>query len=304
MPFPEKMFCAPMAGVSDKPFREMIRLYPNAPIFTTEMISVESLIYKKTQQNIRLLNLKDEKNMIVQLVGTSPTCFAKAAQKAQEAGATQIDINMGCAVKKIIQKGAGCTLTRNIAQACKIVQAVKNAVSLPVSVKTRLTPNLPELAKALFETGICALAIHARTPQEGYATPAHWEQIAPIADMLPIPIIINGGVINKQTAQTALIRSHAANVMIGQAALGTPWIFHQILSGKENTRNIYDLMLLHLEKMLSFYGTRTGLLNARKHLNWYLKHIPTDPDFKKHLLTQQNPTTVQKMILSEKEKNQ
>lgn len=300
MNYPDKIFCAPMAGVSDKPFREMIRLYQNPPVFTTEMISVESLIYRKTRQNIRLLDLKAEPDLIVQLVGYTPACFVKSAQLAYQAGASQIDINMGCAVKKIISKKAGYLLTQDISKACQIVTAIKQAVPIPVSVKTRLVDNLPDLAHHLQEAGICSLCLHARTPQEGYNALPHWEKGAGLKKKLSIPLIINGNITDLTSLTAALSVSHADYGMIGRASLGTPWLFQEISTGQGNDKNIWDLMNLHLEKMLSFYGIHTGLLTARKHLGWYLKHTQVPADFKKNLLTQKDPAHVQHLILSAK----
>lgn len=302
MPSLKTLFCAPMAGVSDKPFREMIRLYQNPPVFTTEMISVESLIYRKTQQNIRLLDLKNEPGLIVQLVGATPSCFIKAAQMAEKAGACQIDINMGCAVKKIISKKAGYRLTEDISAACDLISSIKKAVSLPVSVKTRLVENLPELAVRLQEAGICSLCVHGRTPQESYDTPSHWDALAKLKEHLSIPLIVSGDIVDSASLEKALSVSHTDYAMIGRATFGTPWLFQKITTGQDNTKNIYELMNLHLEKMLSFYGTEIGLLNARKHLGWYLKHTDTPSSLKKSLLTEKNPTLVQHMILSASEK--
>ncbi|MBE6450216.1 MAG: tRNA dihydrouridine synthase DusB [Alphaproteobacteria bacterium] len=292
------VFLSPMAGVTDKPFRQMVRMFGNHLIYT-EMVAVTSLLYEnKTSE--RMLDLTDEKAPVaIQLVGNNPEHFAKAAIKAEKKGAFLIDINMGCPVKKLISNVSGAALMNNPILAAQIVEAVKKVVSIPVTVKTRLgwddeTINVVEFAKYMQDAGADGIAIHARTKEQGYAGKANWDKITEVKKVLSIPVFANGDIIDKQTAKNCLNKTNADGLLVGRAALGKPWIL-SLIDGNEKPKDISLIALEHFDRLLSYYG-RKGLYIARKHLAWYATGYSFVAQFRQKVYSEENPDNVRSLI--------
>ncbi len=266
------VFGAPMAGITDYPFRQMVRKFGNQPLFS-EMIGVETLVHAHPK-TLKMLTFKNEENIIVQLVGAKPDSMAKAAQMITDFGVAGIDINMGCPVKKLIQNHSGAELMQYADLACRLVEAVKENTALPVSVKTRLGWENPKdiltFAPKLVTAGADKLEIHARTKVQGYSGKADWSALKDLK--LSVPFVVNGDISDNASACQALQESGAAAVMVGRALLGRPWRLAEIETGLQlKDKKLPDLVLEHLELLLSHYG-HAGLYVARKHLAWYAAH--------------------------------
>ena len=292
------VFLAPMAGVTDKPFRQMVRQFGNHLIYT-EMVAATSLLYDN-QTTQRMMDLSDEKSPIaIQLVGNNPEHMAKAAIQAEKNGACLIDINMGCPVRKLISNISGAALMLNPILAAEIVEAVKKQVSIPVSVKTRLgwdeeNQNIIEFATYLEQAGVDAIAIHGRTKEQGYAGKANWEKIALIKKLLSIPVFANGDITDQNSAQNCLNKTHADGLLVGRGALGRPWIL-SVIDGKESPRDITSVVLEHFDRLLSYYG-RKGLYIARKHIAWYASGYSAVAQFRQKVYNEENPDNVRSLI--------
>lgn len=289
------MFSAPMAGVSDYPFRQMLRLFGDQSLFS-EMIGVETLIHAHPK-TLKMLTFKKEKNIIVQLVGANPDSMGKAAKIVSDYGVSGIDINMGCPVRKLIQNHSGAMLMQDEDLACRLVGAVKDHTSLPVSIKTRLgwanEDDILRFAPRLVAAGADRIEIHARTKEMGYTGKADWRQVKKLS--LPVPIVINGDISNAENAHTALKESGAEAVMIGRALLGHPWRLSEIETGKKIRVNVTDLMLQHLDLLLSHYG-HAGLYVARKHLAWYANHKKGVAKWREKMYLEESEDRLKQMI--------
>lgn len=288
-----------MAGITDAPFRQIIRLF-KTPQMITEMIAVEGL-KRNHYGTLKMLRIEEEKDLIVQLVGVKPESFAYAAQMAEGAGAVGIDINMGCPVKKLITNGSGAALINEPMKALEIVEAVANAVSIPVSVKTRLgwdsvqTERLIRFTEDLKDAGASRIAIHARTKEQGYSGKADWNALKEICEKSPIPVIVNGDI--KDTASLSQAKSITGGslFMVGRGCLGRPWIFEELMCGKTPEFNMKNLVLTHFNALLDYYGKK-GIFIARKHLAWYAKGKTDMAEFCRNVFKETSPDTVTQMI--------
>lgn len=290
------VFSAPMAGVSDYPFRVVLRHFGNQFLFS-EMIGVETLIHAHPK-TLKMMTFNKEKNIIVQLVGANPAHMAKAAQIVEQMGVAGIDINMGCPVKKLIQNHSGAMLMQDQDLALKIVEAVKNAVKIPVSVKTRLGWHNPSdilnFAPQLASAGADRLEIHARTKEQGYQGVPDWSILSKLN--LDIPYIVNGDIVSHIDAKQALIKSKASSVMIGRALLGHPWKLQEIETGKKVPVMMTELILEHLDLLLTHYG-HAGLFVARKHLAWYAAHKKGVAKWRQKMYCEEDENKLKQMIL-------
>ncbi|MBO5997831.1 MAG: tRNA dihydrouridine synthase DusB [Alphaproteobacteria bacterium] len=295
---PSKNFLAPMAGVTDKPFRQMVRQFGGHLIYA-EMVGATSFVYgSKTTQ--RMMDLSDEKAPIaVQLVGNNPSDMAVAAKQAEKNGAYLIDINMGCPVRKLISNTSGAALMQNPILAAEMVEAVKKAVSIPVTVKTRLGwdkehINVTDFAKYIEQAGADAITIHGRTKSDGYSGKADWSKIAEVKKLLSIPVIANGDIVDEKSAKKCLDQTSADGLMIGRGALGKPWILAQI-DGKEIPSDIEPIVQEHFDRLLSYYGPK-GLFIARKHLAWYASGHSFVANFRQKVYSETKPENVKALI--------
>lgn len=275
------VFLAPMAGITDAPFRELVMSF-GATAVVSEMVSSEALI-RNSQKTFRrtLQNQKDALN-IIQIVGYDPTHMAESAAINESLGADVIDINMGCPAKKITSNESGCALMKNEDLAVRIAESVVKAVKIPVTLKMRLgwdheNINCFQLAKRFEEVGIRMLAIHCRTRNQMYSGTANWTALAPMKESISIPFLCNGDIKTPQDAQQALQESSANGVMIGRAALGRPWLLKQVMSCLHEGDNFhtpsfeeqFEIVMRHFQSTLDFYGKEAGIRIFRKHFCWY-----------------------------------
>ena len=289
---------APMAGVTDYPFRKMVRLFGNHLLFT-EMIPAEGLKYNK-KIILQMKDIQQETNIAIQLLGHEIDSMIFAAKLAEQAGAQRIDINMGCPVKKIIQSHAGCYLMRDVDYAAKLAQAVVQSVQIPVTVKTRLGLdenhiNVVELAQKLEEAGISAITVHGRTQKQQYSGVVQTQWIQRVKESVSIPVIANGDVKDFESAQHMRQKTGADGLMIGRAALGQPWILSAIETGIVPSFDLKDLVLSHFDAILSYYGHH-GIFVARKHLAWYAQKKADKEAFCNQMYRETDAKKVQNII--------
>ncbi len=280
------LILAPMAGVTDLPFRKLCKQY-GAAMAISEMLTSDPALWK-TQKSIKRMDHHDEPGVKwVQIVGSDPEQLAKAAVFNQQQGAQIIDINMGCPAKKVCNKASGSALMANPVKVEKILNAVVSATDVPITLKIRTGTDLKhknalEIAKIAQQSGIQALTIHGRTKACKFVGPIDYEIIAQVKREVSIPVIANGDINTPEQALNVLNLTQADALMIGRAAQGRPWIFAEI-NHYLNTRNklpvfslekIGHILLTHVTALHQFYGEVMGVRISRKHLKWYLKNHP------------------------------
>jgi nifR3 family TIM-barrel protein len=277
---------APMADFTDLPFCRLIRDIDKQSVIFREMVSAEALV-RDNRKTLELCKLEQyERPVVQQLFGSDPAVMAKAAALICEKFAPDgIDINMGCPVHKAVSQFNGASLMKDPERAADIVKAVKSAINVPLSVKTRLgwsDPNdIIKFAKILEQAGADALEIHARTKEQGYSGKADWSLVKPVAQALKIPVLINGDITDPESAVQALTDSGAAGLLVGRGALGRPWILDRIRKamhgmvdpGDPDLNERLRLLRLHAKYQIEHYG-QNGLIKLRKHFPWYFKSIP------------------------------
>ncbi len=280
-----KLIVAPMAGVTDRPFRQLCKIM-GAGMAVSEMVSSNSLLWgsKKTE---RRANHEGEVSPIsVQIAGADPEMLAAAARYNVEKGAQIIDINMGCPAKKICNVMAGSALLQNENLVGKILDTVVKAVNIPVTLKIRTGwdkqhKNALSIARIAESAGIQALAIHGRTRACAYLGEAEYDTIANVKSAVKIPVIANGDITTPEKAQHILTYTNADAIMIGRAAQGRPWIFreinHYLTTGQHlqvpEVTEIHQVLMNHLVELYDFYGEYSGVRVARKHISWYTKGL-------------------------------
>lgn len=289
---------APMAGVTDKPFRRIVRSFGNQTL-TTEMIGVESL-RRNHPATRKMMDIRDETNIIVQLVGINRDAMVYAAQFAESIGAVGVDINMGCPVKKLIANGSGAALLKNPAVAARLAEAVSNAVSIPVSAKIRIgwddeNINAVSFAQTLEQAGIQKITVHGRTKEQGYSGCVRWDIIRAVRESVSVPVFVNGDVVDRASAEKALSVTGADGVMVGRGALGRPWILSEIEKGVSLTVPKAALICWHLDLLLEYYGTH-GIFVARKHLAWYARGKKGVAEFCQSVYSEENVDRVKEMV--------
>ncbi|MDD5247335.1 MAG: tRNA dihydrouridine synthase DusB [Rhodocyclaceae bacterium] len=280
------LFVAPMAGVTDRPFRQLCKKL-GAGLAVSEMVTSNSLLYK-SKKTLRRANHDGEVEPIaVQIAGADPRMMAEAAQFNVAEGAQIIDINMGCPAKKVCNVMAGSALMKDEALVARILDAVVKAVpDTPVTLKFRTGwdrnhRNAPAIARIAEDCGIRAVAIHGRTRSDQYMGEAEYDTIALVKTLVRIPVIANGDITSPQKARLVLDRTGADGLMIGRAAQGRPWLFreieHYLNTGAQlpppEVAEIHRVLREHLADLYAFYGEDTGAKVARKHISWYTKGI-------------------------------
>ena len=287
-----KVILAPMAGVTDKPFRLLCKRL-GAGLAVSEMTTSDPRFWNTAKSLHRMDHVDEPEPVSVQIAGTVPAVMAEAARHNVDHGAQIIDINMGCPAKKVCNAWAGSALMREPALVARIVEAVVKAVDVPVTLKIRTgwdagNRNAPEIARIAEDAGIAALAVHGRTRDQQYTGVAEYETIAAIKAMLRIPVIANGDIDSPRKAKQVLDATGCDAVMVGRAAQGRPWILGRIahylacgeLLPEPSLLEVRDILLAHLEHLHAFYGELSGVRIARKHLGWYAKDRPENAAFR------------------------
>jgi len=298
---PNNLFLAPMAGVTDRPFRQLCRRL-GAGMVVSEMITANKSLWASKKSLLRANHDGEPEPRSIQIAGTDPAMMAQAAQHNIDQGAHIIDINMGCPAKKVCNVMAGSALLQNEQLVGEILESVVNAIDAPVTLKIRTgwdadNRNGVNIARIAEQSGIQALAVHGRTRADAYRGEAEYDTIAEIKSAISIPVIANGDIDNPTKAKQVLNYTQADGLMIGRAAQGNPWIFQQINHFLAHGEILPDPSLLevkqtlieHLNTLYDFYGEYTGVRMARKHIAWYSKGLRNGNPFRQHMNTLELP---------------
>jgi tRNA-dihydrouridine synthase B len=301
---------APMSGVTDRPFRKLVKSF-GAGLVVSEMIASKEMLRASERTQKMATSCTDESPIAVQLAGTDPEVMAEAAKMNEARGADIIDINMGCPVKKVVKTFAGSALMRDEKLAGEIMAAVKEAVSVPVTVKMRLgwdetSLNAANLCQKAEETGLACVTVHGRTRNQMYGGHADWRAIAEVKKSLSIPLIGNGDINTLEDVKVMLNQSNADGVMIGRGAYGRPWFLKQVMHFLETGENLappsleeqLNILLSHYDAMLEHYGEHVGVRHSRKHIGWYCKGLNGATSFRNEIMKIASPADVKEKIKS------
>lgn len=304
----DPVFLAPMSGISDLPFRRLVKGFGAGLVFS-EMIASRATLQEETSSLRDVADYKEEFPMAVQLAGCEPDIMAEAARINVGRGAAIIDINFGCPVKKIVKKFAGSALMRDEPLALEIMRETVKAVNVPVTVKMRLgwddeNLNAPVLAKMAEDVGVKMVTVHGRTRCQMYKGQADWRAVRAVKEAINIPLVINGDIMSPEDARRAMEISGADGVMIGRGACGKPWVLRQTmgyLRGDDmlqapSTAERLAIIKEHYKAILEYYGDYQGVAIARKHLAWYSAEMGGAAQFRERINKERNPALVSEML--------
>ncbi len=299
---------APMAGITDRPFRDLVRSF-GVGLMVSEMVASQEMVQAKPGVRERAELSADVENTSVQIAGRDAYWMAEATRQVADSGARMIDINMGCPAKKVTNGYSGSALLKTPDHALRLIEAVVEASPVPVTLKTRLgwdenSLNAADVARRAQDAGIQMVTIHGRTRCQFYKGSADWAAIRAIKEAVTVPVVANGDIVDEETAADALQKSGADGVMIGRGSQGRPWILAQVAHALWDTAepdipigsDLVAMVSEHYEAMLAFYGQDLGIRVARKHLGWYMDEVGTEAGLRKHVLTARDPREVLQML--------
>ncbi|TCO71292.1 tRNA dihydrouridine synthase DusB [Rhodovulum euryhalinum] len=304
IPLDPPVLLAPMAGITDLPFRRLVASF-GAGLVVSEMVASQEMVQARPGVRERAALGLDDQATAVQLAGRDPRWMAEAARMVEGLGARIIDINMGCPARKVTGGMSGSALMRDPDRALRLIEAVVGAVRVPVTLKMRLgwdegMLNAPDLAARAESAGVRLITIHGRTRCQFYSGRADWAAIRAVKQAVAVPVIANGDIVDATSAGAALAASGADGVMVGRGAQGRPWVLAQIAARLADRPQpdapvggaFAGMVAQHCEASLTFYGRALGLRVFRKHLGWYMDEAATDPGLRRTILTERDPARV------------